>query len=405
MMDEERMRVLHVITGGQRRGGDVFASDLAASLVEHGVEQQVAALRASTDDTVPFAAPVHALTRRGRRVPGVNIDLEAVVSLGRLIGRWHPHVVQVHGGETFKHALAADPRRDPPIVYRRIGGAPTWITRGPRRFVHAQLMRRASHIVAVSEFVRRQTIEMFGVAPSRISTIPNGVSVDRITPDRGRSVIRTELRIAERAVVTLSLGALSWEKDPMTQVEILSHVLPGHPQALHVFAGDGPLRAQVERTLRDRDLLERCRVLGVRTDVGDVLAACDILLFASRTDGMEGMPATVIEAGMAGIPVVGFAVAGVPEVVEDSVTGLLAQQGDTRALSDNLSNLIEDDGRRQTMGSVARERCRTRFDIERIGSMYLTLYRQLLRRSRGSGNGRGSSIGAPASRGNEKGSG
>ena len=67
--------------------------------------------------------------------------------------------------------------------------------------------------------------------------------------------------------------------------------------------------------------------LGSRADMGDVFAAADVVLFASRSDGMEGMPAVVIEGGMGGLPVAALAVAGVSEVVVDGQTGLLAPPG------------------------------------------------------------------------------
>jgi L-malate glycosyltransferase len=115
-------------------------------------------------------------------------------------------------------------------------------------------------------------------------------------------------------------------------------------------------------------------LLGRRTDVGDLLAAADVLLFASRPDGMEGMPAALIEAGMAGLPAAGFAVAGAPEVIEDGRTGLLASPGDEEALAGRVTELLENDERRRALGTAARERCLAHFEIEPISRRYLSLY-------------------------------
>jgi glycosyltransferase involved in cell wall biosynthesis len=138
--------------------------------------------------------------------------------------------------------------------------------------------------------------------------------------------------------------------------------------------GDGMLRAEVGAAGGRHDTGAQTRLIGARDDVPDLLAASDVLLFASC---LEGMPATVIEAGIAGVPVAGYAVAGVAEVVQSGVTGLLAQPGDQRRLSAHVLGLLADVERRQAMGDAARERCRARFDISAVAPRYLDLYTAL----------------------------
>jgi glycosyltransferase involved in cell wall biosynthesis len=306
------------------------------------------------------------------------MDLEAVSSLGKLLRQWRPDVIQAHGGEPYKYAAMANLRCGWPVIYRRIGAAPNWIRRGPRRFAHSLLMRRASRIVAVADAVRHETIELFGVDASRIVTIPNGVSVDRIQPLRGRSHTRRILGIPADAVVLLSLGALTWEKDPMTQLDVAAMAVRNRHDAVHLFVGDGPMRREIEKRIAELALSPQCRVIGSRSDVGDVLAASDVLLFASRADGMEGMPATVIEAGMAGLPVAAYSIVGIPEVVVHGVTGLLARHGDTHELSGHVTRLLVESNLRLTMGEAARRLCRPRFDIKSIAPRYLALYSQAI---------------------------
>jgi glycosyltransferase involved in cell wall biosynthesis len=192
--------------------------------------------------------------------------------------------------------------------------------------------------------------------------------------------MRHELDITNDAVVTVSLGAMSWEKDPFAQLEIADRILDQRPAAIHLFVGDGPMQGAIEEGVERRGMGARCRVVGSRSDVGNILAASDVFLFASRADGMEGMPATVIEAGMAGVPVAGYSVMGVPEVVVDGVTGLLAPSGDIDALTRHALDLVSDQARRIAMGSAARDRCRSCFDLKTIAPRYLELYEQVLTR-------------------------
>jgi glycosyltransferase involved in cell wall biosynthesis len=174
--------------------------------------------------------------------------------------------------------------------------------------------------------------------------------------------------------VLLGLGALSAEKDPLGQLEVAAAVLAGRPDGRYLVAGDGPLRAELEAAVRAKGLGDQIVLLGVRADVADLLAASDLLLLASRT---EGMPACVIEAGMAGLPVAGYALAGIPEVVVDGVTGVLAPPGDSGGLVRRAVALLNDAAARRRMGHAASARCRAMFDIRPIASRYVDLYQRV----------------------------
>ena len=194
-------------------------------------------------------------------------------------------------------------------------------------------MRRASKVVAVAEAVREESIDRFGMSPNDVVMVPNAADPGRLAPTLGRVAIRESLGIPAVAPVVLSVGALTWEKDPFNHLEVGSRVLAAVPDAIHIFVGDGPMREAMRRRVAQIGSQERTMFLGSRADMGDVLAAADVVLFASRSDGMEGMPAVVIEGGMSGLPVAALAVAGVSEVVVDGQTGLLAPPGDTDLLA------------------------------------------------------------------------
>jgi glycosyltransferase involved in cell wall biosynthesis len=368
------VRVLHVVATARRRGAEMFAADLVRALGSDGVAQRVAVLRGEGAD-IAFDAPADALDSNGWRIPGLRVDVGTIRALRKLIGRWGPQVVQVHGGEPLKHALLAARGSGAAVVYRRIGAAPQEITRGPRRAAHASLMRRATQIVAVAEALRSETVEVFGVPAVRVVTIPNGVDLARMEPGRGSVAILGALGIPREARVIVSLGALTHEKNPLAHVEIGARVLRELPDAFHLIVGDGPMRREMNTAIRRRALEGRAMGLGVRSDVPDLLAASKAVLLASRT---EGMPGCVIEAGMVGVPSAAFAVAGVPEVVEDRVTGLLAAPGDIEELASCARALLEDRKQREALGANARRAYRSRFDIRAIAPRYLSLYEELL---------------------------
>ena len=338
------MRVAHLAGLAADRGAETFAGDLAKALSALGTTQLIGY------GEKPFAA----------------------------LRAWHPDVIQAHGGGTLTRAVMAsiDSRVHARLVYRRIGSVHHLVRQFERRAAYGWLMRRADCVVAVSDVVRRETIEFFRLRPERVVTIPNGVDPDRLVPSVGREAMRDALGIPIGAPVVLSLGALTWEKDPLAHLEVAVQVLREVPNVVHLFAGDGPLRERLEYTILEQGLTRSIQVLGSRPDVGDLLAASDMMLLASRT---EGMPGCLIEAGMVGLPVAAYAVAGVPEVVEDGATGLLVSPGDVGELGRSVVKLMRNAELQRSMGAAAAVRCCDQFNIRLIATRYLRLYERLTR--------------------------
>jgi glycosyltransferase involved in cell wall biosynthesis len=357
------MRVLHVVATSQRRGSEIFAADLIHALDGSETSQHVAVLRPSRGHTVDFGAPVDMFG---------GGSLAHVSGLRRLVARWRPRVIQAHGGEALKASVLAFV--DVPIVYRRIGGAPPALRHGWRRVAYQRLVARSARVVAVAEAVRSESITLFKIPPIRIVTIPNGVDARRLSPSLEPSAMRESLRIAAGAPVFLSMGALTWEKDPLALLRIAAGVLRRLPDSVYVVLGDGPMRSRMQTEVSSLGIEDRVRMLGVRGDAPDLLSLADALLFASRPDGMEGMPAALIEAGMLGTPSVAYDVAGVGEVVIDGRTGRLVPWGEEDALSEAMLDVLGNASTREAMGAAAQERCLADFSIERIAPRYLQLY-------------------------------
>lgn len=368
------IRILHVVTTGERRGAEMFAFDLIRALNASSLEQHVAVLRGSSPLPLAYEAPTDILPSNGRRLPGLRMNARTLHALRRVVAEGKPDVVHAHGGEALKYSILATWHRSPRALYRRIGLANPSITHGLRRLAHANLMRRADRVVAVADAVRQETVDVFGVPGDRVVTVPRGIDLRRLEPTKARSQTRVDLDIPKDAGVVLSLGALHWEKDPVSHVEVAAKVLRARPDTVHLIAGEGALRGEVEAAIRTHGLEGRVRLLGNRADVGDLLNASDVVLLASRS---EGMPGCLIEAGMCGLSVVSYAVAGSPEVVVDEMTGYLVPLGDQDALASRVVRLLSDEGLRRQMGAAARDRCRSSFDIRSIAPRYLAIYQEL----------------------------
>jgi L-malate glycosyltransferase len=372
------VRVLHIIATDQRRGAEVFAADLVQVLADAGVSQRVATLRGDGLARLRYAVPNAKLPWGGGTIPGVGLDVRTVRGLVRAVREWRPDILQAHGGEALKYGLVASAGRSIPIIYRRIGGSPSWITRGVRRIVYGRLFRATARIVALAEFVRAETLATFQIPGDHVITIPNAVDGKRMEITRDRVGVRRDLEVPADAPVLLSVCALTWEKDPMVHLDVSSRVLARVSNAHHLVVGDGPMRREVEQAAGRLGLNGRIHVLGARSDVAELMAASDALLFASRSDGMEGLPTVLIEAGMAGLPAVAYDVAGVGEVVVHGESGLLVPWGDREGLSAGVISVMTEPGFRTNLGDNARAVCREHFDIRTVAPRYLRLYEEVL---------------------------
>jgi glycosyltransferase involved in cell wall biosynthesis len=362
------VRVLHVIAAAQRRGAEVFAADLLEAVRDGGQEHRVALLRGGD---FRFPAPTLVVHAR-RRLPGIRMDPGAAGRLRGVVRRWRPSVIVAHGGEAFKYSLAARGRR--PLIYRRIGWASPSAHRWPRRVFHARLMRRADLVICLAEAVRQETIQRFGLPPEDVITIPNASDARKVTSRRGRARTRADLGIDDRAPVILSLGALVWEKDPVGHLDVTERVGARVPGLVHLFVGQGPLAGALESAVVRRGLEGTVRLLGSRSDVPDILAAADVMLMASKS---EGLPTVLIEAGMAGVPAVSYRIAGVPEVIEDGETGILVPAGDVDALADAALRLLVERQVARRVGEAARRVCHERFAIRVVAPQYVDVFSRL----------------------------
>jgi len=217
--------------------------------------------------------------------------------------------------------------------------------------VARRLLRRAAAVIAVSGAMERELLAL-GLPAGKVSVVLTAIDAQE-PPQRSREELRSALGLPPGRPLALFLGRLSPVKGPDVLVEAIAALHERQPQACFVFAGDGQLRGPLEDAVRARSLQKQVVFAGfvARERVADYLAACDLLVLPSRS---EGLPHAVLEAMAFSLPVVASAVGGVPEAVEDGVTGALVPPGDPRALADALDPLLSDAALRARQGAAGR---------------------------------------------------
>jgi glycosyltransferase involved in cell wall biosynthesis len=180
--------------------------------------------------------------------------------------------------------------------------------------------------------------------------------------------LRREL--AGKRPLVLAVARLDPQKGHRHLLEAAREV----PQAVFALAGDGPERAELENLAARLGIRDRVRFLGDRSDIPDLLAACDVFVLPSL---YEGLPISVLEAMAAERPVVATAIGGTDEVVTDGVSGLLVPPADPDAIASALRRLLGDDGLRARLASAGRARATTEFSADRMVRRVTELYEQL----------------------------
>ncbi len=159
------------------------------------------------------------------------------------------------------------------------------------------------------------------------------------------------------------MAALTGHKDHATLVEAMALLRPRCPEARLVIAGEGELRPALEAQVRDCGLGDRVVFAGFRRDLDRLLPAFSVFCLSSR---LEGLGTSLLDAMAFGLPVVATAAGGIPEAVEDGVTGRVAPPRDPAALAEALADVLGDEERRRAYGAAGRRRFLERFTADHM---------------------------------------
>jgi len=332
----------------------------------YGAERSLLALAGATRP--PFEPVVASLVRPGRQdtlgdaARELGLETARVVAPGRLSLRAiGPLVRLARGGLLHAHdykslvlALAAGALARAPVVATFHGDT---AHSGTVRLYEALARGSARWASAVAATSAVLGDEIRAAAPGvQVHVIANGIAVGRLASEVERAEARRVLAVPAGVPVVAYVGRLSPEKAP----EVLLRAAR-NSGAFVLFAGDGPLRAELEAEAVGAPV----RFLGFVRDVRQVLAAADVLALPSRT---EGLPMAVLEAMAAGLPVVASAVGSLPEVLGDGA-GWLVPAGDVAALREALGG-ARDQALRGSVARTARARVEARYGAAAMARSY-----------------------------------
>jgi glycosyltransferase involved in cell wall biosynthesis len=225
---------------------------------------------------------------------------------------------------------------------------------------------------SVQEYLR----EYFAIRNARIRNITMGVSPPREYSKEELRQFRIEAGVGPDAPLIVFAGRLEHEKAPDILVDATPRILASAGDAMICIAGDGPMRSELERTVKERGLERSVRFLGWRDDTDRVMGAADIVVHLRR--GREAFGLTVVEAMMLGKPVVAVDAGALRDVVKDGETGVLLETLDAGTFADAVVRLLLDCDFAARVAFAAHETAVRKWTLQAMIAETHQVYREVL---------------------------
>jgi glycosyltransferase involved in cell wall biosynthesis len=236
--------------------------------------------------------------------------------------------------------------------------------------------RASTRIITVSDSTMRKGLADRIGRPDQYVVIGPGIEIDPfLRSDADPAALRRQLGIPEGAVVVGTVSRLAPQKAPMDFLGVARHFRDSDPPVRFVFVGGGPQEPEFRREITRMGLDDIVVATGYRSDIPALITVFDIFLLNSL---WEGLPAVIMEAMAAGLPIVATAVDGTPEIVEEGVTGYLAEPHDTAAMAERIRALALQPELRRRLGEAGAHRADPAFRIDEMVRTVCALYEELV---------------------------
>jgi N-acetyl-alpha-D-glucosaminyl L-malate synthase BshA len=236
-------------------------------------------------------------------------------------------------------------------------------------------IQESDGVTAISNYLKEKTVEDFGVTRS-IEVIENFVNCDVYTPikdEAKRAEARSRLAAPNEAIL-MHLSNFRPVKRVVDVVKIFAQVVRQMPAQL-VLIGDGPDRSAAEWLAHDLGIQNKVHFLGKLESVHEILPLADILLMPSE---LESFGLAALEAMACKVPSIATRVGGVPELIDEGITGLLYEVGDIEGMSSGALSLLKDRDKLDAMRDAGRKTAQKRFCSSLVVPHYVRYYESVL---------------------------
>ncbi|MFZ5596404.1 MAG: glycosyltransferase [Bacillota bacterium] len=371
----KRIRVLHVIGGGEFGGAERHILNLATAMNSDMVEVYVCCLFAD-----PFVKVAREAGIRSYSIPMRHkLDFGIVTKLRDLIAREKIDIVHTHGVRanlvgriaarmagvdvvvTTVHSLLA---QDYPRLFSRLVNTfIEWVSRG-----------MTTHFIAVSGGLQKALIQQ-GIPEKRITVIYNGLNPELFNKSGSTGKWRKKAGFSPGVSLVAIVGRLHPVKGHRYFLKSASEILKERTDVHFLVVGSGPEKEGLEQYTRQLGISEHVTFTGFVSDVSELMPDLNLLIVPSL---WEGFGLTALEAMAVGVPVVATSVGGLPEIVEHGTTGLLVPPADEDGLTRGICWMLDHPQEAEEMAAAAGQIVEQKFTAAAMAARTMELYRKLL---------------------------
>lgn len=309
---------------------------------------------------------------------GPGIDRACARRLNDLVQQENVSLLHAHQYTPFFQAmLSRGLFGRTPVLFTEHGRHFPDLPSRKRSIVNRILLRKQDRMVGCGGAVQQALIDNEGLPKHRVELVYNGVDLDELAtaPTGARTAIRREFGLSDDEFVVIQVARLHQLKDHQTALRAIDHARRTCPHIRLLVAGDGEERSSIEQSIDRLNLQDHVLLAGTRSDVPSLLAAADAFLLTSIS---EGIPLTVIEAMAAQLPVVATSVGGLPEMIEEGVSGFLRSAGDDIGLAECLTALASSPEQRNEVGLAGSITARKQFSLDVMLNQYHSIYNDMI---------------------------
>ena len=353
------MKIMQVIPYFCFGGAETMCENLTYALTAAGHDVTVVSL---ISDRTPIA---RRMEENGIRIhyldKKLGLDLSMIPRLINVMKQEKPDVVHTHLN-VIKYAAVAARLCGIRCVHTVHNVAHEEAEGRLQKITNTIYFRRGWAVpVALSPKVQATILSFYGLKEEQVPMIYNGVDLGKCCPKEDYSL--------SKPAILLHIGRFNGQKNHRGLLEAFAQIVKTFPDCCLQLIGDGDLEEETKDNVKSLGLQEKVLFLGNQTNVYPFLQAADLFLLPSK---FEGMPMTIIEAMGTGIPIVASAVGGVPDMLEDGVSGILVPC-DPDAVAQAVLQLLEQKDLREKLGTHALENSR-RFSAEYMAQCYCDIY-------------------------------
>lgn len=362
------MRILHLDFEKSWRGGEAQILNLMLGLDRNEFENEVCAY------------PESPLLKRSKKagfkvIPLTSLNEWDIVSsykLSRIISKGNYDIIHFHTAHSHSIGLMALKmlKKKPKVILsRRVD-----FLVAQNFFSKLKYSQPVDRIVAISHGVKKALIAS-GLDPERISVVYSGVDIKAVKEREIVNDIRNDFDIPSDRFIIGNVAALAPHKDHETLLKAVSIADKYLEDYILIIFGAGELELKLKRLTTDLDLRDKVLFAGFHKKIISYMKQFDLFVLSSN---LEGLCTSLIDASACGLPIVGTRTGGIPEIILDYETGLLAEPENPQDLAEKILKMFKDNDLRNKLSSNA-YKFSEKFDYKNTVEGMETIYKEVVK--------------------------